>query len=607
MIYTSKVGNTEITLDSETLAISVHSGSAVWHSDAGHQLRVITANDEILFKSAMTKQHEAWSSGLGNGIRSRYAAIPGLGGLEFETLIWIETSTNNVIFEWIPIREAVNVSIKSVCFPAPFELTGKQSYSSIPFLQGVLLPNDWQKELPPLPFGGQFCCSAATMPWWGQTRDDSGYIAIVEQPWDAMYTVSHNPDTGGRLSVGWLPTLGRMGYRRALRVIFPGRYDYVGLCKTYRGYAKENGLLVSLEEKAARVPGVNRLIGSAVAHMGIKTNVSPDSRYYNKEEPEKNQSLVTFAERAEHMRQIAAMGINKAYLHLDGWGQPGYDNQHPDYLPACAEAGGWEGLAALSRTCGELGFLFGIHDQYRDYYLDAATYNPNNAVHLADGTIHQHTIWAGGTQNYLCPSLHPMYVKRNFEELLSNGVHLDATYLDVYTCNEPDECTQPMHVVTRKECLEYRRKCFDYLLSRGILSSSEEVVDWAIPSLVFCHWAPYPKAEAGIPVPLLNLVYHDCVIIPWKLGKGEWGTPDGQLGFLHGLLNGGIGYIEPDSDNEEIARVKVINELHEKIAKMEMTNHEFLSEDRMCQRVTFADGTTVTVDFEKETYEIGAK
>ena len=32
------------------------------------------------------------------------------------------------------------------------------------------------------------------------------------------------------------------------------------------------------------------------------------------------------------------------YLHLDGWAQPGYDNQHPDYLPACKEAGGWEDM-----------------------------------------------------------------------------------------------------------------------------------------------------------------------------------------------------------------------------------------------------------------------
>jgi hypothetical protein len=145
-------------------------------------------------------------------------------------------------------------------------------------------------------------------------------------------------------------------------------------------------------------------------------------------------------------------------------------------------------------------------------------------------------------------------------------------------------------------------------LSKGILPSSEEVVDWAMPSLVFCHWAPYPKADAGIPVPLLNLVYHDCVIIPWMLGKGEWGTPEGETGFLHALLNGGIGYINPDEGDlaAQAARVNVLGALHERLARLEMVNHEFLSSDRKKQRTLFSDGTAVTVDFESETYEITA-
>jgi hypothetical protein len=304
------------------------------------------------------------------------------------------------------------------------------------------------------------------------------------------------------------------------------------------------------------------------------------------------------------MRRISGLGITKAYLHLDGWGQPGYDNQHPDYLPACAEAGGWEGLASLSRACGQLGYTFGIHDQYRDYYAAAATHDIESAVRLADGTVYEHTIWAGGRQNYLCPSLAPMYVKRNFEQVLANNVRLDAAYLDVFTCNEPDECANPAHAVTRKECLEYRLRCFDYLISKGIIPSSEEIVDWAMPSIVFCHWAPYAKPDAGIPVPLLNLVYHDCVIIPWKTGTGEWGTPEGQLGFLHGLLNGGIGYISPNADEAEVNRVKELSALHEKIAHAEMLTHEFLNPERTVQRVVYSNGVRVTVDFENEKYEV---
>ena len=62
----------------------------------------------------------------------------------------------------------------------------------------------------------------------------------------------------------------------------------------------------------------------------------------------KNNHLTPFAVRTKQIRHCyEKLGIKKLYLHLDGWGDPGYDNEHPDYLPACIEAGGWEGMKEL--------------------------------------------------------------------------------------------------------------------------------------------------------------------------------------------------------------------------------------------------------------------
>ena len=60
-----------------------------------------------------------------------------------------------------------------------------------------------------------------------------------------------------------------------------------------------------------------------------------------------------------------------------------------------------------------------------------------------------------------------------------------------FTCNEGDECDNPHHRMTRKDCYAYRNECFEYLLTNNILPSSEEANDWSMPSLVFCHYAPY--------------------------------------------------------------------------------------------------------------------
>lgn len=181
-------------------------------------------------------------------------------------------------------------------------------------------------------------------------------------------------------------------------------------------------------------------------------------------------------------------------------------------------------MKELCDTIHDCGYVFGTHDQYRDYYFRASTYDESSAIHLEDGSIPSHANWAGGNQTYLCATQAPYYVKRNFLELAAHDIKLDCAYLDVFTCNEPDECFEPHHKMTRKECLEFRSRCFAYLLSQNILSSSEEVADWSVANLVFCHYAPYDfmmrrpeEPKQGIPVPLFNLVYHDCVIIPWMM------------------------------------------------------------------------------------------
>ncbi len=44
--------------------------------------------------------------------------------------------------------------------------------------------------------------------------------------------------------------------------------------------------------------------------------------------------------------------------------------------------------------------------------------------------------------------------------------------------------------------------------------------------------------------------------------------------------------------------------LHERVGLLEMTNHEFLDNARRKERTTFADGTTVTVDWNANTVDI---
>lgn len=602
-------------LDEGTLHFSVEAFGAAWGFTKDYRPCVVTASRTIYFSDAGSVVHTPWKTGIGEGFRSTFKNFEGTK-LEFETIVWIEFATGHVFFELVPLCEGEEL-IKEIYWPGPmsFDEGKPEWYSVMNVLQGFITPNTWEteisKEVNKINFKGQFCSTAAYMPWWGQVRPGSGYMAICVTPWDAAYEMDH-PANGPYTHVTprFLESLGHIGYRRIFQYRFFGDCDYNTLCKSYRGYAKETGLLVTLKEKAARCGYVDKLIGSAIVHKGIKTHISPESRFYDASKPEVMDRLTTFKVRTNQMKKLKASGLSKVYFHLDGWGDPGYDNKHPDYLPACEAAGGWEGMKELSDTMKEANYMFGIHDQYRDYYFNAPTFDREFAALKADGTIEEHALWAGGHQTYMCASQAPFYVKRNFEELFRHGIHLEGTYLDVFTCNEGDECIHPWHKMSRKECFEYRKACFDYLLSRDILPSSEEVVDWAMQSLVFAHYGPYDfmlckeeDPKKGLPTPLFNLVYHDCVILPWTMNKSK---VHGDY-MLYALLNGGAAYLDCEADgealDEEIARYRVVAALQEKVAKSEMVRHEFLDGHKK-ERAYYANGITVTIDHETQSYKI---
>ena len=581
---------------------------------------------EYAFTSAGKMQHRIVKTGVGIGIRSSYEDFP--VPLRFETYVWIEYSTRQLYFEWIPFPNedvAETVQLENVYFPGPFSFEKESAkwLTVLPKEQGLLIPNTWDVSFRQDGFRGRFGTASAYLPVFMQIKDREGYLAESLTPWNMGYDCVHEAGSNETtVQFRIEPSLQEAGYRRVMRYLFLSDCDYNTLLKCYRKIAMEEGKYKSLKEKAVQNPTVENLIGAAFVHKGIKTSVQEDSEFFDPKAPNKNNHLTTFEKRAEEMRALKREGVEKVYLHLDGWSEAGYDNQHPDVGPACSAAGGWEGLRALSRTMEELGYLFGIHDQYRDFYHKAESYDPDLSCQSPDGSIFSHARWAGGPQDYLCTTLAPFYVRRNFERMLSEKVHLDCAYLDVFTCNEGDECANPRHRMSRRESYEARNACFRYLLTKGILPSSEEVNDWAVPWLVFCHYAPYDfmlrepgSPKFGIPVPVFNLVYHDCLIIPWMMEK----FPEEDY-MLYALLNGGAPYLIRDpaytgidgafdsgdslSREEKRTRVKTVTDFHRKVAEAELLRHEILDEKGYRQKSTFANGYSVEVDFQEGSYRI---
>ncbi len=602
-----------IELNPSDLQMTVYAQSRTWSmipsfsgdlivEESGARLSLRLADSEI-------KEISQYQTGFKTGIKISLDDFAGKDKkIDLQVLLFIclEAEQEEIVCELMATEKTTTVM---ECFWPQAVSNSCFDYTVVPFMQGMLLPKDWPKKVRlynTVSYG-----RGLYMPWWGHQQGKSAMLVLLETPEDGGCRFEHPAGGPTKIELRWIHSLGKLAYPRRVRLCFFDEGNYVTMAKRYRRGVLWTGHFVSLKEKIARNPLVERLVGSPVVHTSILYHIQPESSYYHKEDPAKNHQLVSFDERAEQLRQLSKKGISRAYVHLDGWGFRGYDNLHPDIIPPCPEAGGWEGMKRFAETCDQLNFVFAIHDQYRDYYLDAKSYEPRHTILDRDGNRPYGSTWYGGKQSILCSRLAPGHVKKNYLSLLSHGVKVRGAYLDVFAVVPPDECYNPEHPVSRADCLKYRGECLDFIRANGGVVSSEEPADWAIPHIDLVHHGPYalvpdpgPGPAMGVPVPLFNLVYHDALLLPWSLGKGAWGIPENDLGYSHGLANAGLAYLSLRPGEEELARVRTMSALHERVGLLEMTNHEFLDGSFRRQRTTFADGTKVTIDLDSDTFEI---
>ncbi len=544
----------------------------------------------------------AYATGTRHGVKAHYE----LGaGMTLYTLVYLENARDDLYFESRLEGDAPG-QVQAVVFPSAvdFDAAVGHGYTVLPRMQGTLVPAGSPIQIA----NGVIYERDAYMPMFGQVRDGSGYLAVVDTPYDARYAL-----LGESIEFRFVPSLGRMTYPRRMLYRFLAACDYNDLAHSYRDYLAERGRLHTLREKAARNPAVERLFGCPIVHESIAVHISPDSDYYEPGNAAHNDYHVPFDTRAEQLRALKARGLDKAYLHFDGWGNHGYDNLHPDPLPPHEAAGGAEGMRRLGTTARELGYIFGIHDQYRDYYYDAPTFDLDNAIMALDGSHPYCSVWYGGAHSFLCATLAIEYVRRNYDELERLEIPVEAAYLDVFSVVELDECHNPAHPMTREQCAIARNECLHYLTSRGIIPSSEETLGCMMESQVLCHHAPFYTTSfeggdaVGIPLPLYNLVYHDCVVIPWDaalLERGGWGIPNGDAAETHAILNAGPVYCSIAATEAEIARVRSICALAERLTHARMLRHEFTDATYRRQRTLWSDGTVIEVDFDTKDYRI---
>jgi hypothetical protein len=480
--------------------------------------------------------------------------------------------------------------LREVYYPRSFlHSSSPKALTVLPFQQGTLLPGDWPEELRDELAARTlrlWAWEAVTGPWWGHIDEGgAGYLAIIDTPDDVTFDFVHPAGGPTRIAPYWNTSFEAFRYARCMVYRFYPRADHVALALGYRDYCKRIGRWRSIEEKRLEKPQLDKLRGA----VGFRIMALLNS--LGRKGAKVRRQFRSFHEIAGVLHQAAAehRGEN-VYFILAGWQTLGYDHAHPAACPPNAEAGGWDGMREISDVASEHGFLFGVHDQYRDFFYSSPFWSEGRTRKDSRRDSPRHAYWAGGTQSILCPALMLDFVKMNVQQLRDQKIALNATYQDVLTAIAPEECYDHEHPLTRGGCLKARYDVLDYYRTLEWLITTESASDWAVPALdsVRVHWA---RTEAhgntgpvGIQVPLFSLVFHDAAIM-------VSGSAPALLCALSGT-------------NSQKAEDRVLRRLHKAVAYMPLSAHRLLSEDGAQQESVFGDQVRVRADLSAGTYSI---
>jgi len=444
---------------------------------------------------------------------------------------------------WATTGAGAQVSGIILLADAPWTTAAGSGYVVIPSRMGVLLPADSGEAY--VERFDTFATGGCQMEMLGAV--EGGSVALVTWQ-DAYGLASVKSVVGDKPAEPWgqvvAPSLRLQTPGSKIRITLLGNGGYVEIAKAYRDIARQNGWLMTWAEKEKRWPKLEaeKLFGAPDIKPFVLSRTVKSSRYYSglPDAQEAVSGGYTFdeaAQIAEHLRRD--VGVDKALFVLAGWIHRGYDNQHPDVLPAAPECGGNGALADAAARIRRLGYLFGLHDNYQDMYRDSPSWSEAAIMKRRDGGLVEGGNWAGGQAWLVCSEEGLKYAARPQQNLPRVKELFDpsAYFIDTTFAAPLYECFDPAHPLTRWDDMKYKSALSDLSMGLFGVHGSEEGMEWAVPHAAYFEgmasaWADPPF---GLRIPLFELVYHDCIALYTHQGDRAYPNRPDYIVRLIGL------------------------------------------------------------------------
>lgn len=402
-----------------------------------------------------------------------------------------------------------------------------KGYVLVPVREGLLIPSD---------SGIEFSRTFDTYAYEGCHMTMLGFVkggSAALLTWDDPYVATEVRSTtaaaapaGTAQSISTSLVLSKSA--RAFRVRMLGAGDHVTVARAYREAARDRGWLVPWKAKLADNPERSKLFGAVNYKLwsALDRRMSEDSA--REESAHVNWTFSEAAEIAEHLQRD--LDLKHVLFLLGGWIHRGYDNQHPDILPAAPECGGNEALADCARRVMDLGYVFGLHDNYQDIYRDSPSWDESLIMKGQDGSLAKGGHWAGGRAYLTCArqaftlAQRPQNLPAVRKLTRANAYFIDTTYAAGL-----QECFDREHPLTRLDDMKWKQALSDYARREFGIFGSECGREWALPYSDFFEGLTGVSGRAyhdgdllakvgGVVAPLFELVYRDCIAMYGKYG-----------------------------------------------------------------------------------------
>jgi hypothetical protein len=295
-----------------------------------------------------------------------------------------------------------------------------------------------------------------------------------------------------------------------------------------------------------------------------------------------------YRQAAADLDRAAAYGLNHALFVKHDWQRWGYDYRLPEIYPP---AGGLAPFREMRDAARRAGMLFAPHDNYIDFYPDAAGFSYDHIVFHADGTPHKAWFHPDRqAQSYRWrPDAFTPWLTDNMRQM-RQGFAPDALFIDVFTSIAPfDYYDRGGAFHTRAKTAAGWRAAFDTsrrLLGHGAAMLSESGHDALIGSIDGVqadHWRPecwlktFKDADR---TPWHDMVTHGKMVL-FAGGLGPRYDPDPKHGYgsddyLSNTVLGGRGPLcDGPFSRRAVMTYWLLHDACDALARAEMTSHAF--------------------------------